>query len=452
MRVYEYAKQCGLKTKELLRILEDEGIYNKTFQSNITPNEIDKIKSLTENIIQDKIEEVNEPVFNVNSVNFYDVSKLIEDYPDDNYYIVMSPRNLGKTTNGCLLCLWTYCVANKGCPSVLIRRQDVDIEGGKLGEMWGEIVSFGYVSKWTNNKYNNIKQVGSRCYLCKTDEDGKIVERDKNFFMYAIPLNTSGNYKGLQLNKSEESIFVRYIIYDEIIPQDGVSYLPREDTMFFNTVSTVVRKFKMAKIILFGNTISGLASPILTFMGIDIYSFDVGEIREYSYEYKGKKNRICCHMVDKSLYPGVYDTNNEYFIFNNQSISSITGENSDEYGVWEISKNFNSLPRKYKPSNVVFTFYWTNVDEILQGDVVYLEDCRFIFNHKTGHKLGDGWLDEDNNLIFSQICDPRPNWICKIMGSNNKKVKKIYEIIREGRCFFQNAWLSSYWENLIKNM
>ena len=61
MRVYEYAKQCGLKTKELLRILEDEGIYNKTFQSNITPNEIDKIKSLTENIIQDKIEEeVNE--------------------------------------------------------------------------------------------------------------------------------------------------------------------------------------------------------------------------------------------------------------------------------------------------------------------------------------------------------------------------------------------------------
>ena len=40
MRVYEYAKQCGIKTKELLRILDENGIYNKSAQSNISEEEI----------------------------------------------------------------------------------------------------------------------------------------------------------------------------------------------------------------------------------------------------------------------------------------------------------------------------------------------------------------------------------------------------------------------------
>ena len=448
MRVYEYAKQCGIKTKELLRILDENGIYNKSAQSNISEEEIKQAQI-------DMAKEDNpipiEPV-EINSRDYYDVNtELIKVYPEANFYVCMSPRGVGKSTNGLLLAIKTYC--DEKCPSVLIRRRDVELDAGKLGEIFGEIIAMGYINYWTNGKYNSVHTVGMRSYLCKRDEDGKIIEKDKDFFLYAIPLAESGNVKGIQLNKAEENKFIKWIIFDELIPVDNC-YLPNEANLFFNCVSSIIRHFSVAKIILFGNTIVGSINPILAEMGIDIFSFKLGEKRLYKYDAENEEdvNYVAVHFIDKKKYKGVSSKNNKYFNFGNQKLAQITGEGDSEYGIWELNKDYNAKPREYTKADIIFKYYWIYGDTIYQSDVIQLKDCRFIYCHKTGHKLGDGWLDEDKELILSEIYDPRPNWVNKIKATKLKRVAKLIEIMRQGKVYYQNAWLSTYYKALINNM
>lgn len=448
MRVYEYAKQCGIKTKELLRILDENGIYNKSAQSNISEEEIKQAQI-------DMAKEDNpipiEPV-EINSRDYYDVNtELIKVYPEANFYVCMSPRGVGKSTNGLLLAIKTYC--DEKCPSVLIRRRDVELDAGKLGEIFGEIIAMGYINYWTNGKFNSVHTVGMRSYLCKRDEDGKITEKDKDFFLYAIPLAESGNVKGIQLNKAEENKFIKWIIFDELIPVDN-SYLPNEANLFFNCVSSIIRHFSVAKIILFGNTIVGSINPILAEMGIDIFSFKLGEKRLYKYDAENEEdvNYVAVHFIDKKKYKGVSSKNNKYFNFGNQKLAQITGQGDEEYGVWELNKDYNAKPREYKKSDIIFSFYWVYGNEIYKADIIQLSDCRFIYTHKTGHKIGDGWLDENKELIFSSIYDPRPNWVNKIRASKIKRVNKIIEIISQGKVYHQNAWLSNYFKSLLQEM
>ena len=448
MRVWEYAKKCGLKSKELLRILDENGVYNKTYQSIITEKEIEQAQIA----IQQEDSPIDIKPVEINSQDYYDVnSELIQVYPQANFYVCLSPRGVGKSTNGLLLALKTYI--DEKNPSVLIRRRDVELDAGKLGEIFGEIIALGYIKYWTNGKYNSVHTIGMRSYLCRRDEDGKIVEKDKDFFLYAIPLAESGNVKGIQLNRAEENKFVKYIIFDELIPVDN-SYLPNEGNLFFNCCSSILRHFSVAKIILFGNTIVSSLNPILAEMGIDMYSFKVGEKRLYKYDSDKEEdvNYVAVHFIDKKKYKGVASKNNKYFNFGNQKLSAITGEGDGEYGVWEINKDYNAKPRDYKKSDIIFKFYWIYSGEIYQGDVIQLPDCRFIYNHKTKKKLSDNWLNEDTELIFSEIYDPRPNWINKIRSSKLKRVQKIVQIISQGKVYYQNAWLSMYFNSLIDNL
>lgn len=448
MRVWEYARKCNLKTKELIRILDENGIYNKGAQSTITEEEIQK--SLIAIQQEDTPLDI-EPV-EINSKDYYDVnSELIQLYPQANFYVCLSPRGVGKSTNGLLLALKTYI--DEKCPSVLIRRRDVELDAGKLGEIFGEIIALGYIKYWTNGKYNSVHTIGMRSYLCKRDEDGKIVEKDKDFFLYAIALAESGNVKGIQLNKAEEQKFVKYIIFDELIPVDN-SYLPNEGNLFFNCVSSIIRHFSVAKIILFGNTIVSSLNPILAEMNIDMYSFKLGEKRLYKYDSENEEdvNYVAVHFIDKKQYKGVSSKNNKYFNFGNQKLSQITGEGDSEYGVWELNKDFNAKPRDYKKKDIIFKFYWIYSGEIYQGDVIQLNDCRFIYNHKTKKKLTDGWLDEQNELIFSEIYDPRPNWINSFRACKLKRVQKLKDIINQGKIYYQNAWVSTYFNALVDNI
>ena len=93
MRVYEYAKNCGITSKELIRILDENGVYNKTPQSLITEEEI---KQSLIAIQQEDIPIEIDPV-EINSKDFYDVNtELIQVYPEALYYFGISPRGVGK--------------------------------------------------------------------------------------------------------------------------------------------------------------------------------------------------------------------------------------------------------------------------------------------------------------------------------------------------------------------
>ena len=452
MRVSELAKLKNIKSHDMLKFLDDAGIYNKKPQSKLTEEEIQLVEDVM-NMSQQKIEPVE-----INSHDYYDVkSEMLDQYPQAKYFLCLSPRGVGKTT-GAILCMIQEYIKT-GNPSVLIRRRDVELLN--LKEMFSEICAMDFINYWSNGKYNSVYQWGKRSFLCKRDEDGKVIDKDKNFFLFSIALSQSANVKGLQLNRSEENIFVRYILFDELIPINN-DFVPSEGNLFFNTVSTIVRNYNKAQVILMGNTVMTAKSEILQIMGIDIAdflpggSFTLGSKRLYKYEGETEEetNYLAVHYIDKTKYAKVSGrSNNSYYNFNNRKLSQISGISDGEYGIWELNKSFSALPRTYTKEDIKMKFFWISGDEIFEGDVIQKDDCRFIFNHKTGHKIGDGWLDEDHEIIFSTIYDPRRNWIKKInSGITKKRILKILDIIKTGNCYFQNAWLSNYFEQLIKEM
>ena len=450
MRVWEMARKINISTKELLRILDENGIYNKSAQSSISEEEIKQAQ--LDDLREDDpfIEEVS-----INTKDFYDIkSELIDQFPQASYYVAISPRGVGKSTNSFLMILKEYI--ETGCPSVLIRRRDIELNEGKLKEVFGEIIAMGYINYWTKGRYNSVQTVGMRSYLCKRDADGKIEDKDKDFFMYAIALAESGNIKGIQLNRADDDVFVKYIVFDELIPVDGFSYIPNESGLFWNCISTIIRHFSVAKIVLLGNMIVSSACPILRDMNIDIYSFKLGEKRLFKYDAQNEKDINYCavHMVDKKKYKGVASKNNKLFNFGNQKTMSITGDSDNALEIWELNRDFLGIPYKYnKKKDVVCEFYWLNCKEIFKGEVVDVDGMMFIYNHRTGHTIDDNWLDEDSNLIFSdEIIDPRPNWISSFTSNQIKIVAKLKQIILSEKVYHQNAWVANYWKNLMNNL
>lgn len=452
MRVYEYAKRYGIKTKELIRILDEIGIV-KSAQSTITEEEIRQAQ------IEDLQEDNPIPIteMDINTKDYYDVkSELIDKYPDCNYYVAYSSRGVGKSTN-CLLYMIKQFLKS-GDISVLVRRRDEEINGGKFRQVFSEIEAMGYIYSWSQGKYNSVHTIGPKAYLCKRDfETGKIEDKDPNFFCYAVSLNTSMNIKGIQLNRADDAnpAFVTTILFDEALPVDN-NFLPREDELFFNAISTLIRHYDKCKIILFANTIVTSKSPIFETMGINLYDLRPGEIRVYEYESDtgNDRNKVCVHYVDKGCYHGVSNKNNKYFTFNNQKLNQITGIGDDTYATWELSKSFPAVPRRYKKENLLFTFYWIyGENEVYAGDVIQIpNDCRFIYCHKTNHKLEENWLDTDNELILSTLFNPKKNWVSSLCSSKIKRVQKIRELINQNKVFYQNAWVSYFFQNLIDNL
>lgn len=444
MRVWEYAKKCGMKTKDLIMLLDELNIY-KSPQSNITEEEIQQAN------IQDIKEDCPIEPTEINTKDYYNIENLITEYPDGNYYIALSPRGVGKSTSALMLIIKTFL--DKGGVSCLIRRRDEELNGQKFRQMFSEIEAMGLISTWSHGYYNSLHTIGPRAYLCKRDEDGKIEYKAENWFCYAISLNTSMNIKSVQFNRDSEGVYVEYIVFDELIPTDN-NYIPREDEIFFNCVSTIIRHYDKCRILLFGNTIVTSTPPILDMMGIDMYSLKIGEKREYVYtsDDETTKNKVIVEYVDKTKFRGISGKNNQYFTFNNQKLAQISGINDGIYGTWELSKSYDAKFRDYKRANILLTFYWIYGEEIYAGDVVQLPDCRFIFTHKTGHKLGEGWLDESKELIFSSIHDPRKNWVSSLCNTQIKRVSKIVELIKENRICHQNAWLSYYFQSLFDTL
>ena len=345
-------------------------------------------------------------------LKYYSLNKILESKAQ--YNIIIGERSNGKTYSCLMYGLSNYVKTGK--QFAYIRRWHEDFSGRRGATMFDALVANNEIHKLTKGEYTDVYYWSSRWYLCRYDEKGNREKQDTPFaFGFSI--------SAMEHDKSSSYPNITTIIFDEFISRRG--YLPNEFTLFVNTISTIIRQRKDVIIFMLGNTVNKYGCPYFDEMGlkhirkmkqgdVDIYRYGNTELR-VAVEY--------CDTLRKSK------ENNHYFAFDNVSLEMITG------GAWELDI-YPHLPYKYKPKDVIFSYYIEYDNELLKCNIISIENNIFTFIHPTTGKLNE--KQENQCIIYSTRYDARPNWRRNILKPRDNIDKKVLEFFKRDKIFYAN--------------
>ena len=329
------------------------------------------------------------------------------------YNLIFGKRSNGKTYSVLKEAIYNY--AKKGEQSAYIRRYREDFIGKRGQQMFAAMVSDGIVREATGGKWDKIKYQSSQWFFAKEDEKSERLIADSEPFCFGFSLAQ------MEHDKSTSYPKITTVIFDEFISRVG--YLPNEFVLFMNVLSTIIRQRNNVTIYMLGNTVNKYC-PYFKEMGLGhIEEMEAGKIDIYS--YGNSKLKVAVERTKNHNIGG--RKSDIYFAFDNPSLAMITG------GAWELDL-YPHCPRKFQDEDIVFKFFMKFNDQILQGEVVELEDCSFIFFHR---KTGD-IRHPDRDLIFSEDYDPRPNYVRNLRKSSLDVVRKIILYFRDSKVFYQD--------------
>lgn len=235
------------------------------------------------------------------------------------YYMLLSKRGVGKTTSLVILGLILFKLY--GVVTQYIRQSE-DMTAPKYAqELMTTILSCGYIEKLTGGRWNYAYYYAKKWVFANIDENGKIVEKTDNHFMYVLSIDKSFEYKS-NYNAPRGDL----TIFDEFI---GKRYYPNEFIYYLDILSTIIRKR------------TGVINIMLS-NNIDEYSeyFDEFEINEQIRALKAGDCKICISSGGTQIYTekiNIHDKNaarlnKEYFGFRNPRLYAITGA-----GEWNVA-------------------------------------------------------------------------------------------------------------------
>lgn len=324
------------------------------------------------------------------------------------YNVIFGERSNGKTYAVLLYALKRY--AETGEQAAIIRRWQDDFTGKRGATMFDGIVANGEVRRATNGEWTGIYYWGSRWYLCRYENDKRVIAEKP--FAYGFSISS------MEHDKSTSYPEITTILFDEFISRG--MYLPDEFVLFMNVISTIVRNRTDVRIFMLGNTVNKYC-PYFTEMGlkhvremspgnIDIYKYGNSELRvavEYTANTrKGKKSDF-------------------YFAFDNPKLAMITG------GAWEIDI-YPHCPVKYKPNEILYTFFIIFAGDTLQCEIIAHDALLFIFIHR---KTGDIKYP-DTDLVFTPEHSPRANYRRKITKPQTTIEKRIAQMFARDKVFY----------------
>lgn len=330
------------------------------------------------------------------------------------YNIIYGERSNGKTTAVLAHGLKKYCSSGYREQMAIIRRWDEDFKGKKGEEMFSGIVNLGWVNDYTCGQFNSVYYYSSRWYLCYIDENGERLATQEQPFAFGFSISSEEHYKSLSFPN------ITTILFDEFITRKY--YLPMEFVAFQNLLSTIIRLRDDVTIFMCGNSINKYC-PYFNEMGIkNIKNQKQGTIDIYTYGETGLSV-----AVEYSDMPAKQKASNKYFAFDNPHLQMIT------QGGWEIDV-YPHLPIKYRPCDVVLVFYLVFDGETLQGNVISIDDFNFIYVHRKTTPI-----QEDNErLVYTFEQNVKRNYRTSMLKPYGKPDKKIYQLIKEDKMFYQD--------------
>ena len=342
------------------------------------------------------------------------------------YNVIFGERSNGKTYATLKQGVIDYI--KNGSQMAYVRRWKEDITGRRASRLFASLVENGEIPKLTNNQFTGVQYWAGKWYLCNYDDNGKAVYNDSDIICFSFALSDNEHDKSTSFPR------INTIIFDEFLTNQ--IYLQDEFVLFMNTISTIVRKRDDVKIYMLGNTVNKYC-PYFNEMGLNnIQQMKQGSIDVYKYGASKLTVAVeyCASVQDKNS-----PTVNKYFAFNNPKLEMITG------GAWELSL-YPHLPYKYKPKDVLLTFFIEFADNIYACEVIELDDMSFIYIHNKTTPINK----PDNHFIYSLDYNPKPNYNRNLFNPMNKAQQRILWFFKHDKVFFQDNNVGDAVKNYLK--
>lgn len=343
---------------------------------------------------------------------YYSLANILE--KEAYYNIIIGERSNGKTYAA--LEYGLRAAIEKGEQMAIIRRWQEDFRGKRGASMFDALVANNLVSEISGGEWTGIYYFAGRWYLCRYNERGERVQSETPI-AYAFAIAT------MEHDKSTSYPGITTVVFDEFLTRSH--YIPDEFIHFMNVLSTIIRDRDNVKIFMLGNTVNKYC-PYFSEMGLThIKEMKPGTIDLYT--YGESKLSVAVEFTDNPDKDG--KASDLYFAFDNPRLNMITGKGQ----IWEIAI-YPHLPHKYKPKDILFTFFVQFNGDTLQLEVIQIDDMRFVFVHRKSGEI----KNPDRDLVYTPDYSPRPNYRRKITTPLSTVEKRIYELFKADKVFYQD--------------
>lgn len=355
---------------------------------------------------------------------YYDVTHLLKDHPDCQYYLAFGERSNGKTYSALQYALIRYF--KHGEQFAYIRRFGEDVKKKNLQTLFNGHVENGLLEKLSTGTYNAIDYGSNKFVPVNWNEDGKVTKHNEPIG-YAFDLNSMEHHKSTSYPK------VTTIIFDEFLSRQG--YLTNEFVLFMNTLSTIIRNRSNVKIFMLGNTVNRYC-PYFSEMGLShIKDQKPGTVDIYNYASTGLS--VAVEYCDPMSKRGGKDSD-IYFAFDNPQLNMIT------HGTWEIAI-YPHLERRYRPKDVTVNFFVVFDKDILHCEIICTDTEFFMFVHPKTTPI----KDESCDIVYTNIPDQRWNWRTGLKGYSDQLTGTILRLIAENKVFYSDNETGEILRNFI---
>ena len=355
-------------------------------------------------------------------MKYYSLNKINK--KNATYNVIFGERSNGKTYATLKQVLENYF--NDGSQFAYIRRWSVDVQPKRMNNLFNAIIEDGYLEKLSGGKFTAIFYRTGRFYLCTYSDKGKPIYNEEDVIGYAFSLSENEH------NKANSYPRVTTIIFDEFLTNK--IYLPDEFILFMNTVSTIVRQRTNVKIYMLGNTVNKFC-PYFKEMGLsNILTMKQGTIDVYT--YGETKLKVAVEYADSKK---KFKKNNFYFAFNNPKLKMITG------GAWELNI-YPHAPVKWKPKNIMLTYFIDFNDSLYQCEIINKDDNVFTYIHEKTTPI----KNPDKDIIYTLDYNPKINYNINILKPLNDYQSKITWFYTHDRVYYQNNNVGDAINNYLK--
>ena len=355
---------------------------------------------------------------------FYSLSAI--NRKNATYNVIFGERSNGKTYATLKQGVIDYL--KDGGQMAYVRRWKEDITGRRASRLFSALCENGEITKLSQGAFTGVHYWAGKWYLCNYDDSGKAIYSDLDIICFSFALSDGEHDKSTSFPK------IKTVIFDEFLTNK--IYLNDEFVLFMNTISTIVRKRDDVKIYMLGNTVNKYC-PYFAEMGLEhIQKMKQGTIDVYKY---GESKLTVAVEYCASLQDKASATVNKYFAFNNPKLEMITG------GAWELSI-YPHLPYKYKPKDIVLTYYIEFNDNIYACEIIELGDLCFTYIHAKTTPI----KNPDNQLIYTLDYNPKPNYNRNLFNPMNKAQSRVTWFFKHDKVFYQNNNIGDAISNYLK--
>lgn len=354
---------------------------------------------------------------------YYDLEPILS--KKCQYNVIWGERSNGKTYGVLKHGIKEY--VKHGGQIAYIRRWGEDFKGITVKTLFEALVANNEISKITKGEWTHVYYYGRTWYLAREDEvTGKLI-KDTEPFCYGFALTEMERTKGSSFPN------IRTVLFDEFLtrPTAHSGYLPDEFILFQNVLSTIIRQRKNVTIFMLGNTVNKYC-PYFKEMGLNhAKTMKQGTIDIYTYD---KGLRVAAEYCSGSE----SKESDTYFAFDNPKLKMVTS------GAWEMDIHPH-LPYKYRPKDVIYSFFIIFDGEQMKCEIINVEDDTFIYVHRHTTEV----KDNPDTLIYKEDWSPKPNHRRNIYKQASRLEQKIANLFALDKVFYQDNELGELMMNYL---